>query len=330
VIVLVAVATVTILALVSMPARAGLNPGWWRFLRTCHCRVVTAAGAIDMDVNTQADRPLAPVNISLNENASVLLAYIGFQTEPHPIVRPMQNSRPTAAVSVNGIARGGLPDGTGRDHSINTPNGGRARMQYFDATELVQKYGSGSYQITNNFANVPGQIQSFMLVVLDNPNWPMSQVAINDFFYASSTVPESMQINTTSQLPAVPADYWYASGQATLTVLGGSWQVDDFQNANYVMGSARGALTNNNSTSANAQSFFGSNRWGVSKIPNLDLSSRNFTLNVNITQNPGLEDSSSWMIFQAPLETNAPPPPPPPPPPPVSPEIKTDTCYDED
>jgi hypothetical protein len=320
-----------LIAVVPPPrTRAESTPGE-QWDDVCECRVTLLEGREWIDAVT-SPTSLNAVNIPFwDANSTAKRAIIGFFSESTAAAQSIPFS--SLSVSFNGAAAGTFTATNGlTTASLDLPGDNRSFRQTIDITDLVNQRGAGAYRITNGMQQgAQGNAVwpfSFAYIIEENSGstgLPMTQISVNDFFYAAGTVPSTTVVNLGLE-GVIPAGYHYFGG-GSFHFFGGSWNNSspnggDASSATYVMGNVAGVVPFSNT---NPQSVWPLNGWGNLFIPDLDPYAVQLTVTIRNTSlpesvRPGVGESGSMLIFQAQLETNAP----------TVPEIQTDTCYDDE
>lgn len=196
-------------------------------------------------------------------------------------------------------------------------------MQWVNTTSFVQTNGSGNYRLTDSWVQPLGVCcwpTQFMIVIEENPSFPLNQVAINDYYYSrrGNVVPPN--IVATVNLPGLPEGYF--QGEGTIWTLGAFFNANDRNDGSYQMGSAGGPLARGGATFNFAAQSWLPEGWGWYPVPTMDPDAMSLTLTVRFTgvEVPGA-DSAGFLIFQsAPFTVQEPEPP----------VVVTDTCYGEE
>jgi hypothetical protein len=244
----------------------------------------------------------SPMSISIDAGATVPFAVIGYQSA---VSAPLISAIP---VAINGAAVGSFPAVSQELPTLQIGQGAivftGSAQSYADITSLVGARGSGNYAIDTPITPEAGFVsaQSFFIAVEQDPSYPLTSVAINDFFFSATAgmnVEENISVNV--DLPAItnPEQYVQTS-EAGLLVLGASFDASDASSANFVAGSSSGPLTNDNSTTPAAGQFWPRFRWGLSNFQ-MDINAAQLTLNIDFTADTTGEDAGGWVIVVAPL-----------------------------
>jgi hypothetical protein len=292
--------------------QANNTPGAVIYTETCRCTLRTTGAGVGN--NTPRQPPPSSINLT---GTSVKLAIIGYQNERIP----PENAPANFNINFNGSAVGSAATTT---RTVTYATGGTAVMQYANITAIVNANRGGTYSIAN--APVHTWPVSFMFVIEEGDNFPLTAMSVNDFFYGRSNVrPPDIIVTTT--LPAIPEGYHHSGGgMGGVSIFGGWVDGPDQSSASYVMGSASGPLTNSdgNALTGSFWPTIARGGWGRSNIPSFDKNATQFTLHIvpllRLTGNWDGGETGGWLIFSAPVEPDVPPIPP----------VIVDTCYDDE
>jgi hypothetical protein len=334
-----------IMAIMPPRTRAEVYPGA-QWDDVCHCRVTLREGFQWINAGTSPTE-MRPVNIPIaSPESTVRRAILGYFSEASPVGQ----SQPLGQITVRWTSNDSQATPQTRIYSgtqitnnvLPLPGNQQSFRQTIDITDFVNEMRGGNYVIVER-PTAPWPF-SFVYVVEQNDNesfqseFPLTQISVNDFFYAAGTVPSDTTVVLNLE-GIVPADHHYIDNGAQFNFFGGSWNNSspppgtnsDISRATYVMGNVAGVVPSQSSlgdpiSNTNPQSVWPLNGWGRAVVNVLDPSATQLIVRIRNDSPPTsvgspVGESGSMLIFQARLQRNDPPPPE---------EIPTDTCYGED
>jgi hypothetical protein len=321
VVVAVAGAVMTIGVMIPRRARAEIVHGSTIVSEVCNCRFVLVANHINGNQTTFASH-----DIQISEGSNVRRAFMGYVSEINGPNTPFAPLHGRLDIEFNG-------ERVARRDSINSEitwagQNHRALREYVEITNLFQQNDrrSGNWRIANEMITRTFQIQ-YMIIIERNPDFPLAQIALSDFFYAlgvASQIPNSM--TETISLPQIPTGWRYSGRNSVIRFVGGTFDDGDESIGSYVMGSTSGSWGSPFFTGV----FASEGGWATRPLAGLDPAAWQFTLNATTTAtraggtmvepHNGADDSVANLIFYAELERYEP----------SAPVVETDTCYDDE